>query len=90
MPRPVNIYTNRQLTRRESRKFDLTWKTDRFYWQNRMGKTGSPLAGIIDVARALGLDRPDWDHGQKLMLRIAYGGRSDRQAGKVAMPGLDL
>jgi 2-phospho-L-lactate transferase/gluconeogenesis factor (CofD/UPF0052 family) len=51
-----------------------------------MAKTGSPLAGIIDVARALGLDVPDWTHGQRLLVRVASGGRLGGRAGLVSLP----
>jgi hypothetical protein len=85
-PRPIDIYTTKQLTRRDSRKFDLTWSTDPFYWKNGMAKTGSPISGLLDVARALGLDLPDKTHGERLMLRVALGGKLDGRAGLIPPP----
>ncbi|HAM36982.1 MAG TPA: hypothetical protein DEB40_07115 [Elusimicrobia bacterium] len=79
-PRPIGLYAAKRITPRESRKFDLTWSGDPFYWKEGMWKKGSPLHGVRAVARALGLDDNDASHGMRLMLRAAYGGRLERYA----------
>jgi len=85
-PRPLDIYTTKTISLRESRKRDLTWSSDPFYWKSGLAKTGSPLSGIIDMARALGLDQPDWQHGQALLKRVAFGARLDSLKQRVAVP----
>jgi hypothetical protein len=85
-PRPVNIYTTRKLTQRQSHKFDLTWSVDPLHWRLGMAKTGSPLSGVLALSNALGLDVPDRTHAKRLLLRIASGGRIGRRAGLVSLP----
>ena len=48
------------------------------YW-----KRGDKPNAIREYRGLLGLDLPDWTHGQRLMLRVASGGRLDSSAALV-------